>query len=812
MVLAALAMAQNPAPVAQGAVRINLKGETPLLTLVEYVSQRTNIRFFYDETIAQKKINLQVPDDIPVESLLEVLQSALQINSFALAESDTPGWYRIVSNDRIPQVAVPQGQGKESERFGPAIPITQVFTLKRGDPNQIKTLIQPFLTSPGANSIALAANKTLIVTDIAANIRRLQYLIDLLDAEQASSSIRFEQVKHVSVEDISVRLKEILDARARADGSAAPSGSGSLSGQSAGVSGIEIAADTRTSQLILIGLPSQIDAAITILKSLDVPLPTTTQTYRPQFLSPAQFNEALSPWIASLVPRPPFESRIEGAALIVTTVESLQQQIARLLPQIDSRETKAKQSPIRFYEIKNVPVQDILETLNSLQSNSGITPFQGGRSQNIGNRSRTTNDRAIPGQNNAFVVNANSAQPGLLPPAPPAASRNGLVNPGGANGFPGVGGLGIGSNQGTGNIGNGIAATFGGVQPLNPYLYSLGINGGGLGGFPGANGFDGGFYEPERGIQSPLGNAQVTADLGSNTLIIIAQPEVQEAYQQLIEFLDKRRPQVMIEARIVIIDTTDDFTLGVEMSGGDRVGTRRLFSFSSYGLSTVTPSNGALAITPGTGFNATLVDPSTADLVVRALASHRRARVLSSPKILVDDNAEGTLTSVNEVPFTSVNASQTVATTSFAGFAQAGTTITVTPTISEGKHVNLDYIVTLNSFTGTGSAGVPPPRQTNEISSRVTVPDGYTIIVGGLTQKNVTSALSGIPILENIPIVRDLTSLTSKSNRDNSLFVFLRPIILEEDQFRDLRTLSKHAANHAGDGFSYPGSSPLLMK
>ncbi|MEL6897311.1 MAG: hypothetical protein AAFP90_14510 [Planctomycetota bacterium] len=73
-----------------------------------------------------------------------------------------------------------------------------------------------------------------------------------------------------------------------------------------------------------------------------------------------------------------------------------------------------------------------------------------------------------------------------------------------------------------------------------------------------------------------------------------------------------------------------------------------------------------LQILPGTGFNGTLVDPSTADVIVRALASHREARVLSTPKILVDDNAEGQLTSVSEVPFTSVNASNTVATTSFA--------------------------------------------------------------------------------------------------------------------------------------------------
>lgn len=184
---------------------------------------------------------------------------------------------------------------------------------------------------------------------------------------------------------------------------------------------------------------------------------------------------------------------------------------------------------------------------------------------------------------------------------------------------------------------------------------------------------------------------------------MVAKPEVQRVYEQLIKQLDQRRPQVLIEAKVVIIDTSDDFTLGVEVSGGNRTGGKRAFAFTSFGFSTVDPVSGALSITPGVGFNGTLVDPSTADVVVRALSSHRRARVLSSPRILVNDNAQGELTSVIEVPFTSVNASQTVATTSFAGFAEAGTTINVMPTISDDDYLQLDYTVTLNTFTGDGA-------------------------------------------------------------------------------------------------------------
>ncbi|MCA9198326.1 MAG: hypothetical protein KDA87_12340, partial [Planctomycetales bacterium] len=98
--------------------------------------------------------------------------------------------------------------------------------------------------------------------------------------------------------------------------------------------------------------------------------------------------------------------------------------------------------------------------------------------------------------------------------------------------------------------------------------------------------------------------------------------------------LDQPLPQVLIESHIVIIDTTDDFSLGVEFSTGDRDGSRRTLTFSSFGLSEVDPVSGALSIIPGLGFNGTLVDPDVADVVVRALTDHSRSRVTSAPRIL----------------------------------------------------------------------------------------------------------------------------------------------------------------------------------
>ena len=107
-------------------------------------------------------------------------------------------------------------------------------------------------------------------------------------------------------------------------------------------------------------------------------------------------------------------------------------------------------------------------------------------------------------------------------------------------------------------------------------------------------------------------------------------------------------------------------------------------------VSTADAATGALTLTPGVGFNGILLDPDSVNVVLRALASEGRSEVLSAPRVLVNDNATASLSSVAESPFTSVNASDTVATTSFAGYASAGTTVSVSPHISEGADLSVN--------------------------------------------------------------------------------------------------------------------------
>lgn len=732
-------------------VKLDVSGEMELVSLVEFVAQRLGIRFVYDSTMLQKKVNIIAPDPIPVSSLLEVLQSVLRTENMVLADAGVENWKRIIPVEKIPEVATPSDSTVDLAKLGSAEPVTRIFRLQNSVPTKIAELIRPTMSPGSPGVVAVDNQRLLIVTDIVENVRRVAQLIELLDTGKPLVDVKFVTAKFVKASELATRLSALLEARSKALGRKAEEGTG-----------IEVSVEERTNQIVLVGNVGEIAQAEELLKQLDRELPTTPISLTLRFASPQQLDDILRGMIKERTIRPPYQSRIEGNTLIIESTEEVARLAEQLKVQFDTREAPADQSPIRFYKIRNVPAQELLQTIQSIFTGE-VQPSR----RSLPERRRTTADAFVPGPNYPPVFGGPNANPFVPIPQTPAL-RDSELSP-----------FANGATLGEPTFSN----LAGSVAPATSTNYSSDL----------------------------IGDAQVTVDIHTNTIIVVAKPEVQRIYASLIEKLDERRPQVLVEAKVVIIDTSNDYTLGVEVSGGDRTGGKRSFAFTSFGFSQVDPVSGSLQIVPGVGFNGTLVDPSTADVVVRALSTHRRARVLSSPRILVNDNAEGELTSVLEIPFTSVNASQTVATTSFAGFAEAGTTITVTPTISDDNYLQMDYIMTLNTFTGDGADGVPPPRQTNEVRSRVTVPDGYTVIVGGLTSKSDVLSYRGLPWLEKIPVVRELTGTTSTRWGQTSLFVFLRPVILRDDKFKDLKYLSDVEMSDACLPGEFPASKSLSI-
>ena len=306
-------------------------------------------------------------------------------------------------------------------------------------------------------------------------------------------------------------------------------------------------------------------------------------------------------------------------------------------------------------------------------------------------------------------------------------------------------------------------------------------------------------------FRSPRAGVRVVADKHTNSIIVQAPVEYHETIDELIDYLDRRRPQVLIEATVASVSTGSDLTVAVELLQQENEGTVEALMFSAFGLSEVNVGTGQRTITPAGGLNTSVIDPDGTSAIFQALRTDTESQIVAEPRILVNDNAEGRFESIREEPFTSVNVGDTVSTTTFAGYAEAGLTIQVSPKISEGNFVRLDYRVTSRTFSGAGgSSGVPPARDSDTLSSSVTIPDGHTIVMGGLSQNRDSVDRDQVPLLGDIPVLGYLFSSVNESESRSNLFVFLRPVILRDEDFGDLKELSRKSLSGAGRDVGSP--------
>jgi type II secretory pathway component GspD/PulD (secretin) len=280
-------------------------------------------------------------------------------------------------------------------------------------------------------------------------------------------------------------------------------------------------------------------------------------------------------------------------------------------------------------------------------------------------------------------------------------------------------------------------------------------------------------------------------DSGTNRIVAVGPPRLLEEIGRLIESLDLRHPQVLVEALIVTLTEDQSRDLAVELQKlGTADGT--LFRLASlFDAGSPNPSSSTLPAAGGTGLETVVLDPGSFSGVLRALETISHGRTLTVPKVLVNNNETATLDSVLQTPYASTNASTTVATTSFGGTLDAGTQVSVTPQITEGDELLLEYTVALSTFVGEAAdPALPPPRQENRVQSSATVPDGFAVVVGGLEVERESEGESRVPLLGSLPLLGHLFKSQTESASRNRFFVFLRCSVLRQAQFADLKYLS----------------------
>ena len=287
-------------------------------------------------------------------------------------------------------------------------------------------------------------------------------------------------------------------------------------------------------------------------------------------------------------------------------------------------------------------------------------------------------------------------------------------------------------------------------------------------------------------------NAIIQADEETNALIITADPNTVKNLKAVIRQLDIRRAQVLIEAIIAEITSTNDKELGVGVavdgtqrdSGALPVG---LSNFAGIGDLLLSALGGSAPTSAPSGMSFAIGGENGGvryGALLRALQTDQNTNILSTPNIVTLDNEEAELIVGQNLPFVTGSFTGTGSTNPSNPFQtierqDVGLTLKVTPQINEGDTVKLVLEQeTSTVIPGTFEQGIATRKRS--IKTSVLVDDGGILILGGLIQEEVTDTESKVPLLGDIPVIGFLFRTENTSRTKANLMVFLRPTILRD--------------------------------
>jgi general secretion pathway protein D len=318
---------------------------------------------------------------------------------------------------------------------------------------------------------------------------------------------------------------------------------------------------------------------------------------------------------------------------------------------------------------------------------------------------------------------------------------------------------------------------------------------------------------------------QVQADAATNSLIITA-PEPQ--YRQLravIDRLDGRRAQVLVESLIVEVNADRAAEFGVQWQGplgqsGDGVIGLLGTNFGAAGKNIINQALGAGTVAPGTGFNFGAAQRVNGVYVLGFLAnfleSSGSGNVLSTPNLLTLDNEEAKIVIGENVPFvTGSYTSNNTSGNSVNPFTtverkDVGLTLKVRPQINENGTVKLViYQETSSVKAGTETAANGPTTSKRTIESTVLVDDGSIVVLGGLLQDKYSGNDGKVPGLGDVPLFGNLFKTDSRSRNKTNLMVFLRPVVVRDSQTSDRLSMDRYELMRSGLQAAQPAPSSL---
>ena len=309
------------------------------------------------------------------------------------------------------------------------------------------------------------------------------------------------------------------------------------------------------------------------------------------------------------------------------------------------------------------------------------------------------------------------------------------------------------------------------------------------------------------------GDAVIWADPGTNALIITAPTEVMRSLKMVIDKLDIRRAQVLVEAIVAEVAYNRAAELGVTWAL-DGSNDNNVVGLTKLGSGGITDLAGAVsgdssaigqilgALPQGLILGGGRLNSDSGTnwgVVLRALLSDSDTNVLSTPSIVTMDNEEAEIQVGQEVPFLTGQFTNTGAAQGVVNPFQTierkdvGLTLTVTPQINEGDAVVMNVALETSNLSRGGSGGaVDLITNQRKITQRVLIGDGEILVLGGLVSDDLIQSESKVPILGDLPLIGYLFRSQSATTEKRTLMVFLRPVILRDGAQASMETNAKY--------------------
>ncbi|WP_436147915.1 type II secretion system secretin GspD [Acidovorax sp. LjRoot194] len=372
------------------------------------------------------------------------------------------------------------------------------------------------------------------------------------------------------------------------------------------------------------------------------------------------------------------------------------------------------------------------------------------------------------------------------------SSMGNVANSGVAPGLSTATGNSFGQNSmSSGTFGN-SNSSFGGGMSSSTFGNRAGVQNSGFNSLGGRNNQNSGTQQQPAAAAS-IGNIRVMADELNNSVLVWGTKSEYSKIEATLKRLDVPVTQVLIEATIVEVTLSDELEYGLQWAFNDNP-TRNGSTYRGNGQLT----NNANGIISGLaqGFSYT-VGRSTSDIraTLNALATKSLVKVISSPSLMVLDNHTASIAVGNQQPVktnttTPITDITTGVTTSTIQYKDTGVNLTVTPSVNAGNLVTMQVDQTVTDVgADVPSADGQPAFLQRQISSKVAVRTGEAIVLGGLIKDNSNTGKSGVPFLQDVPLVGKLFGSNTVNKGRTELLVVITPRVVRTDI--DIREVSE---------------------